>query len=155
MVALHEEIDIELTENWRETVNIVEFVLDTTARYLQPIAESLLAIGDGRNKEAIPMDTDSLGRDFTCRRIDDRHFFRRRQNRPDANPARRLVHAEESERVAVARLDDRLDFRVRPPSHARPPPFWPRYQGCRSAGCRPNWGDLPTRRTPRRQPFRA
>src|SRR5437899_7320458 len=66
VVALHEEVDVELAENRRKTVDVVEFVLDAAARYPQPIAERLLAIGCRRNKEAIPMDTDTLGRDASC-----------------------------------------------------------------------------------------
>src|SRR6266446_485805 len=167
MVPFDEQMDVELTEDRRETVDIVEFVLNAAARYAQPIAERLPSIGDCGDEEAIAMNPNTLGHDLPRRRLDDRHLLRRGQHRPHADPTIDAVHAEKCERVVVAGLDDRLDLRVKslqdarldlrvkPPRHARPSPSWPESLESLLAGCRPRRAGSPTRRTPRRRPFRA
>src|SRR5439155_17361611 len=61
MIAFDEEMNVELAENRRKTVDIVEFVLDAAARCAQPIAERLPPVGEGGNEEAVSMDPDALG----------------------------------------------------------------------------------------------
>jgi hypothetical protein len=78
MVALDEEVDVELAENRGETVDVVEFGLDGATRDAQPVAKRLPPTGRGRNKETVAMSPDAFGRDFAGRRFDDRHFLRRR-----------------------------------------------------------------------------
>jgi hypothetical protein len=51
MVPFDEQMNVELTEDRRETVDIVEFVLNAAARCAQPIAERLLSIGDCGHEE--------------------------------------------------------------------------------------------------------
>src|SRR6202022_2958802 len=70
MIAFGEEMNVELAENRREAVDIVEFVLDATARCAQPIAERFPPIGNGRNEEAIPMNSHALGGNLTGSRLD-------------------------------------------------------------------------------------
>src|SRR5438105_6473149 len=119
MVPFDEEMNVELTENRRETVDVFEFVLDAAARYAQPIAERLPSIGDRGYEEAISMNPHTFGGDITRSRLDDRHLLRRRQHCPHADPAINAVHAAKRERVVVAGLDDRLDLRVKPLRRAR------------------------------------
>src|SRR6266404_3407053 len=167
MVPFDEEMNVELTENRRETVDIVEFVLNAPARCAQSIAERLPSIGDCGHEEAIAMNPNTLSRDLTGSRLDDRHLLRRGQHCPHADPAIDAVHTEKRKRVVVAALDDRLDLRVKPlrharldprvkpPRHARPSPSWPESRESLLAEWRPRRGGSPTRKTPRRQPFRA
>src|SRR5207244_2184314 len=164
-VPFNEEMNVELTENRRKPVDIVEFVLNAAARSAQPIAERLLSIGDGGHEEAIPMNPDTLSRNLTRSRLDDRHLLRRGQHCPHADPAIDAVHAQKRERIVVAALHDRLDLRVKPlrharldprvkpPRHARPSPSWPESRESLLAECRPSQGGSPTRKTPRRRPF--
>src|SRR5882762_3599900 len=155
MVPFDEEMNVELTENRREPVDIVEFVLNAAVRRAQPIAERLPSIGDRGHEEAIAMNPNTLSRDLTGSRLDDRHLLRRGQHCPHADPAITAVHTEKRERVVVAALDDRLDLRVKPPRHARPSLSWPESRESLLAECRPRRGGSPTRKTPRRRPFRA
>src|SRR6266446_4730343 len=167
MVPFDEQMDVELTEDRRETVDIVEFVLNAAARCAQPITERLLSIGDCGDEEAIAMNPHALGDDLPRRRLDDRHLLRRGQHCPHADPAIDAVHAEKRERVVVAGLDDRLDLRVKSMQdarldlwvecspHPRPSPSWPESRESLLAGCRPRRAGSPTRRTPRRRPSRA
>src|SRR5262252_6832013 len=172
-------MNIELTEDRRETVDIVEFVLDAAARYAQPIAERLLSIGDCSHEEAVPMNPNTLGGNVTRSRLDDSHLLRRRQHRPHVDPVIDAVHAEKRERVVVVGLDDGLDLRVKPlrrarlsppvkpprhagldprvkrPRHACPFSSWPESRESLLAECRPRRGGSLTRKTPRRRPFRA
>src|SRR6266446_5415359 len=167
MVPFDEQMDVELTEDRRETVDIVEFVLNAAARYAQPIAERLLSLSDRGHEEPIPMNPDALGGNITGSRLDDRHLLRRGQHCPHADRAIDAVHAEKRKRVVVAGLDDRLDLRVKSMQdarldlwvkcspHPRPSPSWPESRVSLLAGCRPRRAGSPTRRTPRRLPFRA
>src|SRR6266849_283005 len=152
MVPFDEQMNVELTEDRRETVDIVEFVLNAAARCAQPIAKRMLSIGDCGHEEPIPMNPDTLGGNLTRSRLDDRHLLRPGQHCPHANPAIDAMHAEKRERVVVAGLDDRLDLRVKPLRHARPSPSWPESRESLLAGCRPRRADSPTRKTPRRRP---
>src|SRR6267378_4441448 len=119
MVPFNEEMNVELTENRRKPVDIVEFVLNAAVRCAQPIAERLPSIGDRGHEKAIPMNPNTLSRDLTGSRLDDRHLLRPGQHCPHADPAIDAVHAEKRERVVVAGFDDRLDLRVKPLRHAR------------------------------------
>src|ERR1700730_1986345 len=120
MVPFDEQMNVELTEDRRKTVDIFEFVLNAAARCAQPIAERLLLIGDCSHEEAIPMNPGTLGGDVTRSRRDDRHMLHRRQHCPHTDSAIDAMHAEKRERVVVAGLDDRLDLRGKPPREARP-----------------------------------
>src|SRR6266446_1302078 len=167
MVPFDEEMNVELTENRREPVDIVEFVLNAAVRRAQPIAERLPSIGDRGHEEAIAMNPNTLGDNLPRRRLDDRHLLRRGQHCPHADPAINAVHTEKRKRVVVAALDDRLDLRVKPlrdarldprvkpPRHARPSPSWPESRESLVAGCRPMRAGSPTRKTPHRRPFRT
>src|SRR6266851_6615290 len=146
MVAFGEEVGVEFTENRGKTIDVVELVFERTSRCAQAIAEGLLAIGNGGDEETVRMDLYAFGGNFARCRIDDGHFLRPRQHRADANSTGSWVHAEKGVRVAMAGLDDRLDFWVRPPGHAHPPPSWPRYRGHPSAECRPSPADWPVRK---------
>src|SRR5438105_421522 len=167
MVPFDEEMNVELTENRRETVDVFEFVLDAAARYTQPIAERLASIGDCGYEEAISMNPHTLGGNIARSRLDDRHLLRRGQHCPHADPAIDAVHAEKPEWIVMAGLDDGLDLRVKPlgqarlnsrvkpPRHARPSPSWPESRESLLAECRPRRGGSPTRTTLHRLPFRA
>src|SRR6266446_9425371 len=167
MVPCDEEMNVELTENRREPVDIVEFVLNAAVRRAQPIAERLPSIGDRGHEEAIAMNPNTLGDNLPRRRLDDRHLLRRGQHCPHADPAIDAVHAEKRERVVVAGLDDRLDLRVKSMQdarldlwvkcspHPRPSPSWPESRESLLAGCRPRRAGSPTRRTPHTRPSRA
>src|SRR6516164_7474652 len=138
MVALGEEVDVQLAENRGKTIDVVEFMFNAAARYSQPIAEGFFAIGNGGNKEAFRVGSDAFRCDFACRQIDDRHLLSTRQHCPDAYSARGSVHSEKRERITAPGRNDRLDLRLTLPQHAQPPPSWPRCRGRRSAGCRPS-----------------
>src|SRR5882724_4711991 len=167
MVSLGKQVNVELTEDRRETVDIVELVLNPAARCAQSIAERLPSIGDCGDEEAIAMNPNTLGDDLPRRRLDDRHLLRPGQHRPHADPTIDAVHAEKRKRIVVAGLDDRLDLRVKSMQdarldlwvkcspHPRPSPSWPESRESLLAGCRPRRAGSPTRRTPHTRPSRA
>src|SRR5438046_660631 len=155
MIALDQQMNVELAEDWRETVDIIEFVLNPAARCAQPIAERFPSIGDCRHEEAIPMNPDTLGDNLTRSRLDNRHLLGRGQHCPNADPAIDAVHAEKPEWIVMPGFDNGLYLRVRRLRHARPSLSWPESRESLLAECRPRRADSPTRKTPRRQPFRA
>src|SRR5262249_9779859 len=83
MVALAQQVQIELAEHRLEAVDIVELALYTAARDAQPIAERLLPVGQHRDKEAALVNTAAEPGDGPGRRVDDLHFLRSRQHRAD------------------------------------------------------------------------
>jgi hypothetical protein len=128
MVALDEEVDVELSENRGETVDVVEFGPEGAIRYAQSVAKRLPPIGNGRNKETVAMNPNALGGDFAGRRFDDRHFLCRREDRSYTNPGGSLMHAEEGERIVMTPIDNGLDLKVRLVRHARSSPSWPKFR---------------------------
>src|SRR6516162_1916287 len=125
MVALDEEVDVELAENGGETVDVVEFALDCATRYAQQVAKRLPPIGDGGHEQAIRVDPDTLGGNIACGGLDNCHLLRRGQHCPHADPAIALVHSKKREGVVVAGTDDGFDLRVKLLPHARSSPSWP------------------------------
>src|SRR5215467_6636568 len=93
MVALGEQVNVEFSQNRRETIDVVELGLDGAVPYAQPIAKRAPSIGKSRGKKAVGVNSYTLGRDFVVGRIDDRHFLRFRQHCPYANPGWSLMHA--------------------------------------------------------------
>ena len=65
-----------------------------------------------RDKQSLGVDPHSFGDNIAGAAVDDRHLLRLRQHRAHANAVGSFVHAEKCESVAVARLDDCLDFRI-------------------------------------------
>src|SRR4029077_15019652 len=99
MVPFNEEMNVEVTENRRKPVDILEFVLNAAARYAQPIAKRLPSIGDRGHEEAIAMNPHALGGNLTRSRLDNRHLLRRGQHCPHADPAIDAAHTEKRKRV--------------------------------------------------------
>jgi len=61
VVPFDEEMNVEFAEDRRETVDIVEFMLNAAARCAKSIAERLPSIGDCGHEEAIAMNPNTLG----------------------------------------------------------------------------------------------
>ena len=155
MVSLGEQVNVELTEDRRETVDILEFVLNAAARCAQPITKRFPSIGDRRYKKTIPMNPNALGDNLPRSRLDNRHLLRRGQHCPHAEPAVNPVHAKKCERIVMPGLDDGLDLRVRRLRHAPLSLSWPESRESLLAECRPSRAGSLTRKTPHRRPFRA
>ncbi len=94
VVALGQQMNIDLAEHGRKRIDIVEFVLGATACDAQPIAKRLLAVGYCSDKETVAVDLDSLRRNLAGRGFDHRHILCTRQHRSDGYSVRRLVHSE-------------------------------------------------------------
>src|SRR5271155_673455 len=94
VVALGEQMNVDLAKHRRKRIDIVKFVLGAAARHAQPIAEYLLAVGNCCGKETVAVDLDSLGRNFPSRGFDHPDILCARQHRSDGYSVRRLVHSE-------------------------------------------------------------
>src|SRR5262245_45305937 len=73
MVSLGKQVNVELAEDRWEAVNILELVLNPTARCAQPVAERLLSISDCGHEKAIAMNPNTLGDNLPRRRLDNHH----------------------------------------------------------------------------------
>ena len=94
VVALGEQMNVDLAKHWRKRIDVVEFVFGAAARHAQPIAERLLAVGNCCEKETVAVNLDGLGRNFASRGFDHPHILCTRQHRSDGYSVRRLVHSE-------------------------------------------------------------
>ncbi len=94
VVALGEQMNVDLAQHWRKRIDVVEFVLGATACDAQPIAKRLLAVGNCCDKETGAVDLDSLGRNLASRGFDYGYILCARQHRSDGYSVRRLVHSE-------------------------------------------------------------
>src|ERR1700751_5650018 len=94
VVALGQQMNIDLAEHGRKRIDVVEFVLGATACDAQPIAKRLVAVGYCCDKETVAGDLDSLGRNLASRRFDHRHILHAGQDRSDGYSTIRLVHSQ-------------------------------------------------------------
>src|SRR5215469_1178924 len=134
MIALDEQVHVQITEHRRETVDVVEFPPMTAAPDPQPVAERGFALRHAGDKKTGGMDTLALRGDFAGCRVDNGHALRVRQHCANIDPGRRLVHAEKRKRIVVAPRDDGLDLAAKTGRHDRPapPPPSPSQQHARS-----------------------
>ena len=112
VIALGEKIQVEFAKHRRKAINVVELAGHYTVRNPQPVTKRLLPAGDARDKKSVGVDPHTFGDNIAGAAVDDRHLLRLRQHRAHANAAGSFVHTEKCESVAVARLDDCLDFRI-------------------------------------------
>ena len=112
VVALDQQMDVELAEHRRETVDVVELANMPAIGRAQPIAERLLAVRNRGCEEPIGMQPLTARRDLAGCGVDHRHQLGAGQHRSRVQPGRALVHPEKAERIAVPPLDDGLDLSV-------------------------------------------
>ena len=86
MVALDEQVDVEISEHRRKTVDVVEVVPMPAAPHPQTVAERRVAVRHAGDKEPGGVDALALGDDLAGRRVDDCHPFRIGQHRPHIDP---------------------------------------------------------------------
>src|SRR5215471_8071805 len=84
VIALPQKVDVKLTENRREAIDVMKFLPNTAAQNLQLITEWLFARGNLRDKQSLRMHLLALDDDFAGGRVENRHFLRSWEHRADA-----------------------------------------------------------------------
>src|SRR6185437_6613077 len=146
MRAFGEEMEVEIAQDRRKGIDVIELDDAEIAFGAQPIAEAWPPPEDARPQPFL-MEARQLAGEFAARRIHHPHPMRPGQEDADAEIAAGDMHAEKGEGVAVARLEDGTRAGAKR-DHDRPP----RKPARRRAGSPPRPGAAPARSRPRRAP---
>ncbi len=129
VAALGHQIDVELAQDRREPVGVLDLDRVRAGLQAQAIAEAGRAVRQRQHEQAVGVHPRELSGRMAARRLDQPDPGRLRLKAAhDQAPVRGLVHAELAERIAVVAAHQRLDRGLidggysRPSRHGRSPP---------------------------------